>query len=101
MHQERPLHLAARQRTDVDFRQVMQLLIDRLHGDKDQYYLLEKDEIRRALDYLFATESQLVCDPIIYLMKKLPDAERRATILDWVRNFTLRQTSCSPEILKA
>ena len=80
----------------------MQILIDRLHGDKDYRCLMERDEDKKtALDYLIQTDHQIACDPIVYLVKKLPDAMRNAMILDYIHVLTKTKTSCSHEIIKA
>eukprot|EP00435_Cladocopium_sp_Y103_P020336 s1149_g4.t5 len=107
---ETPLHLLtknlthylSRQPSEVDFYQVMQILIDRLHGDKDHLYLIEKDSnTKTALDYLIQTDHPMACDPIAYLVQKLPDSMRNGVILNYIHTLTLSKTSCSHEIIKA
>ena len=92
----------SRQPSEVDFCKVMEILIDRLHGDKDHLYLIEKDSnAKTALDYLIQTDHKMACDPIVYLVQKLPDSMRNAVILDYLHTLTASKTSCSHEIIKA
>ena len=88
-----------RQPSEVDFCKVMQILIDRLHGDRDHLYLIEKDSnAKTALDYLIQTDHEMACDPIVYLVQKLPDSMRNAVILDYLHTLTVSKTSCSHKI---
>lgn len=107
---ETPLHLLtknlthhlSRQPSEVDFCKVMQILIDRLHGDRDHLYLIEKDSnAKTALDYLIQTDHEMACDPIVYLVQKLPDSMRNAVILDYLHTLTVSKTSCSHKIIEA
>lgn len=80
----------------------MQILIDRLHGDRDHLYLIEKDSnAKTALDYLIQTDHEMACDPIVYLVQKLPDSMRNAVILDYLHTLTVSKTSCSHKIIEA
>ena len=91
-----------RQPSEVDFCKVMQILIDRLHGDRDHLYLIEKDSnSKTALDYLIQTDHEMACDPIVYLVQKLPDSMRNAVILDYLHTLTVSKTSCSHKIIEA